>query len=58
MGDHRQEYPFLERNALSKNQHMPSQPLSQGLLGKDWIKGFLGRHHFLQAVKRETILMK
>ena len=35
MGDHRQEYPFLERNALSKIQHMPIQPLSQDLLGKE-----------------------
>ena len=54
MGDHRQEYPFLERNALSKIQHMPTQPLSQGLLGKERIKGFLGCHHFLQAVKGGT----
>ena len=58
MGDHRQEYPFLESNALSKNQHMPSQPLSQGLLGKERIKGFLGCHHFLQAKKGGTYLMK
>ena len=58
MGDHRQEYPFLESNALSKIQHMPTQPLSQGLLGKERIKGFLGCHHFLQAKKGGTNLMK
>ena len=58
MGDHRQEYPFLESNTLSKNQHMPTQPLSQGLLGKERIKGFLGCHHFLQAKKGGTYLMK
>ena len=54
MGDHCQEYPFLERNALSKIQHMPIQPLSQGRLGKERIKGYIGCHHFSQAVKGGT----